>query len=80
MDAEQAVAIVRRERKRLGLGWKLQPVVAEKAIVEYTRDRQRPGVIEDRVAWIVELAGGARQARVHVDDRNGEILEVLRGG
>lgn len=78
MSEPQVVAIVQRERGNLDIDPDMEIATVEKAIVEYTPDRSRPGVVEHRIAWIVDLASSGGMARVHVDDRTGEVLEVLR--
>ena len=78
MREQDVVAIVQRERDNLDIDPHMEIATVEKAIVEYTPDRSRPGVVEDRIAWIVDLASSQGLARVHVDDRTGQVLEVLR--
>ena len=78
MTKQQAIAVVQRERFHLGLPPSMKMMSAEKAIVEHTRDRSRPGLVEDRIAWIVQLASSEGVAQVRVDDGTGEVLEVLR--
>jgi len=77
MTEQEAVAVVLRERRQHRIPDTMEVSSAEKAIVESMRDRTRPGLIENRIAWIVELADGTGFVRVHVDDRSGRILEVL---
>ncbi len=78
MTEEEAVAIVEQEREALRIPPRMGVSSAEKAIVEFMKDRSRAGRVENRVAWIVDLADAVGFVRVHVDDRSGEILEVLR--
>ncbi|MCK4341231.1 MAG: PepSY domain-containing protein [Phycisphaerae bacterium] len=78
MTEDEAIAVVRRERAQLDIDPDMEVASAEQAIVEYMKDRTRPGVVEDRVAWIVELSSNEGFVLVHVDDQTGEILEVLR--
>ena len=78
MTEQQAISLVELERDNLDIDPLMEPASAERAIVQYMSDRSRPGHIEDRVAWIVELSSAAGFALVHVDDSTGQILEVLR--
>jgi len=78
MTEQEAISTVQANRGRLGIrsGMKLQG--AEKAIVEYSRDRKQAGPVEDRVAWIVTYVSDMGFAEVRVDNSTGEVLEVLR--
>lgn len=49
MTRQQAVDLVARERKKLGIDRDLKITSAEKAIVEYKQNRDKPGKIEDRI-------------------------------
>lgn len=78
MTEAQAIQRVEQARPRLDVDPAYGVADAERAIVQYTRNRARPGKIEDRIAWIITLAGATGYALVHVDDRTGDILEVLQ--
>ncbi len=78
MTGEQAMDTVRRERERLEIDEDLAIESAELSIVEFLPDRENPGPATDRVAWIVDLGCDWGYAKVHVDDRSGDILTVLR--
>jgi hypothetical protein len=78
MTEQEAIATVQRRRLDLDIDPDMGIISAEKAIVEHVKDRSRPGVPADRIAWIVELTSKWGQVSVHVDDGTGEVLEVLR--
>ena len=78
MNQHEAIEIVNRQRATLEIGRDMEVSYTERAIVEHMKDRTRPGRVEDRIAWIVELANNAGFVHVHVDDETGDILEVLR--
>ena len=78
MTEHEAVEVVKRQRTALKINRGMEVASAEKAVVEYMKDRSKPGRIEDRVAWVVTLANSAGFACVHVDNGTGEILEVLK--
>jgi len=78
MTDQEAIAVVEKKRSELRIRRNMEVSSAEKAIVEYIKDRSKPGRVEDRIAWIIEMANSEGFVRVHVDDRTGDILEVLR--
>lgn len=78
MTDQEAIAVVERKRTELRIRRNMEVSSAERAIVQYVKDRTKPGRVEDRIAWIIELANAEGFARVHVDDRTGDVLEVLR--
>lgn len=78
MTEEQAVAVVRDERDRLGLDPDLRYRSARRAIVETTADRNRPGPVAHRVAWLVTFASRWARAEVQIDDATGDVLDVCR--
>ncbi|MFO0837822.1 MAG: hypothetical protein U1D55_04800 [Phycisphaerae bacterium] len=78
MTQTEAIAAVRDQRERLRIDPEMPVVSAERAIVEFLADRERPGVPEHRVAWIVEFAAASGFARVQMDDASGKVLHVQR--
>lgn len=78
MTETEAVKVVTARQRELRIPAAMKPASAEKAIVEYARDRSRPGPVENRVAWIVTLMSSTGFVNVHVDDRTGEVLDVRR--
>lgn len=78
MTEEQAVKSVVSRKRELRIPGAMQPASAERAIVEYIKDRSVPGPVENRVAWVVTLVSPTGFVNVHVDDRTQEVLEVVR--
>ena len=78
MTEQQAITVVERERKELDIDPGMSVHSAEKAIVEFIKDRTGPGRVDDRIAWIVELTSDMGFVQVHVDDSSGKVLEVHR--
>jgi hypothetical protein len=78
MTETEAVKLVLAKRRELRIPAAMQPASAEKSIVEYAKDRSRPGPVENRIAWIVTLLSSTGYVNVHVDDRTGEVLDVRR--
>jgi hypothetical protein len=76
MTEEQAIATVERRRAELRIARTMKVVSAQRAIVQFKRDRETPGPAEDRVAWIITLVDEGGEMRVDLDDRSGEILLV----
>lgn len=78
MTAQEALSLVDGRRRELRIAPDFKPVSAEKSIVEYTKNRQKPGPVENRIAWVVTLGSSLGFVQVHVEDRSGEVLEVIR--
>ena len=78
MTQQEAINTVTSQRRQLQIGAGMEVVSAEKAIVEYTKDRNQPGCVENRVAWIVTLGSSRGLVEVRVADESGEVLEVIR--
>ena len=78
MTETEAVKVVLGRRRELRIPSAMQPATAEKAIVEYAKDRTQPGPAENRIAWIVTLLSSTGYVNVHVDDRSGQVLDVRR--
>lgn len=78
MTEAEAINVVTTRQRELQIPAAMKPASAEKAIVEYSKDRSRPGPIENRVAWIVTLMSSTGFVNVQVDDRTGQVLDVRR--
>ncbi len=78
MTEQEAIRTVEARRRELRISPGMRMTSAEKSIVEFIKDRGRPGAVEDRVAWIVTLTSSLGFVCVHVEDRSGEVLEVIR--
>ena len=78
MTREQAEHIAEKKRAKLGIAPDMEIVSAERAIVEYKSNPDKPGPVIDRVAWILTYANALSTVTVQVDDRNGRILKVQR--
>lgn len=80
MTEDQAITIVEEQRESLGIDSEMEFFSAEKAIVEYKENPRMPGSTTDRVAWVVTFCFEGQMAEVHVDDKTGTILSILRDG
>ena len=80
MTEDQAIAIVEEQRESLGIDSEMEFFSVEKAIVEHKENPKMPGATEDRVAWMVTFCFEGQMVEVHVDDKTGKILSVLRDG
>ena len=78
MTRDEAIALVRSQRKALGLEPELSFGDAELAWVEILKDRENPGTPRDHRAWLVTLDASWGYTKVIIDDGTGEILEVQR--
>lgn len=78
MTREEAVRIIEDQREALAIDPDMEVEQAEKMIVEYKKDPDKPGPTEDRVAWVVTYCYAGGFVEVHVDDRRGEVLRVRR--
>lgn len=78
MTQDQALDIVMRQADKIGLDPVMEFHHGERAIVEYCRDRSRPGRAKDRVAWVLYFRSELGRMEVQVDDRKGDILLVVR--
>jgi len=74
----QAVEVVEAKRHKLRIDPEMDVEDAELAIVEYKRNRDRPGPTEDRMAWIVRLVSATGWVEVHVDAIRRKVLAVIR--
>ena len=80
MTEDQAITIVEEQRETLGIDSEMDFFSAEKAIVEYKENPQIPGSTIDRIAWKVTFCFEGQMVEVHVDDKTGKILSVIRDG
>ena len=78
MTSDEAIAIVEKKRRKLKIADSMQCTSVEKAIVQHVRNRMIRSRPKDCVAWIVEMANDTGFVKVYVDDKTGEILEVIR--
>jgi hypothetical protein len=75
---QQAVEIIERNRERLDIDPELEVESVEKQIVEYSREPEQPGSIQDRIAWVVTLVSDWGWVEVLVDVVEGVVLAVRR--
>ena len=80
MTEDQAIETVEEQRESLGIDSEMEFLSAEKAIVEHKEDSLVPGPTADRIVWLVTFGLEAQMIEVHVDDKTGKILSVLRDG
>jgi len=80
MTEDQAIAIVEEQWESLGIDSEMEFFSAEKAIVEHKENLHSPGSTVDRIAWKVTFYSEGQMVEVHVDDKTGKILSVLRDG
>jgi len=78
MTKQETIEIVERNREMLQIDPEMVYESAERAIVEYKEDREIPGLVEDRIAWIVTLSCRLGFVEVQIDDKTGSILWVRR--
>ena len=78
VSREQAIERVLGRMKKLDIHPDMRFVSANKAVVEYKRIRERPGSVDDRLAWIVELVSSQGWVKVHVDASTGKELSIIR--
>jgi hypothetical protein len=85
MTQEEAIVVASSARLRFNVPPGLQPVPAEKWIIELVpgtgpADTEiKAGPTLDRVAWLVKFADGPWWVELAVDDETSEILRVRRG-
>jgi hypothetical protein len=78
MTELEAIQLVESQQRGLDIDFQMELSSAERTIVEYTKNRDQPGLVEDRIAWIVVLSCSWGFVEVHVDDKTGNILSVKR--
>ena len=79
MTRREVLAVVERERERLEVDPQAEVSSVGRALVACTAEPSRRGCEMHRVAWVVELSGKAGYVRVQLDDKTGDVLNVIRG-